>query len=62
MIYAFSEDSDQPEHLPSLITESLLCALLVVKEPNLAVDTEDSDQIGQILRLIWVFAEYILSC
>ena len=52
MIYAFSEDSDQPEHLPSLITESLLCALLVVKEPNLAVDTEDSDQIGQILRLI----------
>ena len=48
------EDSDQPGHLPSLITlESSLCTEWVAKGPSyLHADSEDSDQTGQIPRLI----------
>ena len=39
-------------------SESLLCAQWVAKDPRfLHVDSEDSDQTGRMLRLIWVFAE-----
>ena len=39
-------------------SESLLCTQWVAKDPSfLHVDSEDSDQIGRMLRLIWVFAE-----
>ena len=38
-------------------SESSLCARWVAKDPSfLHVDSEDSDQTGQIPRLIWVFA------
>ena len=38
-------------------SESSLCAQRVAKDPRfLHVDSEDSDQTGQIPRLIWVFA------
>ena len=38
-------------------SESLLCAQWVAKDPSfLHVDSEDSDQTGQMPRLIWVFA------
>ena len=37
--------------------QSLLCALLVAKDPNLLqVDSEVIDQTGRMLKLIWVFA------
>ena len=50
MTCASSKDSDQPGHPYSLI--SLPCA----KDPNfLHEHREDSDQTGQIPRLIWVF-------
>ena len=49
-----SKDSNQPGHLPSLI--SLLCTQWVVQDPNfLHADSEDSDQTGRMPRLIWVF-------
>ena len=56
MICAPSEDSDQPGHLPSLI--SLRCALKgVARGPSfLCANSEDSDQTGRMPRLIWVFA------
>ena len=38
-------------------SESLLCAQWVAKDPSfLQADSEDSDQTGRMLRLIWVFA------
>ena len=38
-------------------SESLLCALLVAKDPNfLHADSQNSDQTGWMPRLIWVFA------
>ena len=38
-------------------SESLLCAQWVAKDPNfLHADSENSDQIGRMPRLIWVFA------
>ena len=38
------------------VFESSLCAQLVAKDPRfLHADSEDSDQTGQIPRLIWVF-------
>ena len=62
-----SEVSDQLGHLPSLIRSSL-CAHWIAKDPRfLQVDFEDSDQTGQMPRLIWVFAGrrvtlLVLSC
>ena len=60
------EDSDQPGHPPSLIrvfavgfpgwSESSLCAQWVAKDPGCFVQTEKTDQTGQMPRLIWVFA------
>ena len=56
MTCASSEDSDQPGHLPSLI--SLRCP----HEESLGdlathwAHSKDSDQTGQMPRLIWVFA------
>ena len=42
-----SEDSDQPGHPPSLITESSVCTQWVAKDPSfLHVDSEDFDQTG----------------
>ena len=49
-------------------SESSLCAQWVAKDPSfLYVDSEDSDQTGQMPRLIWVFAGrtailLVLSC
>ena len=49
-------------------SESSLCAQWVAKGPSfLRTDSEDSDQIGRMPRLIWVFAErtlilLVLSC
>ena len=49
-------------------SESLLCARWVAKDPRfLHADSEDSDQTGQMPRLIWVFAGctlilLVLSC
>ena len=49
-------------------SESSLCAQWVAKDPSfLQVDSEDSDQTGQMPRLIWVFAGrtlilLVLSC
>ena len=49
-------------------SESLLCAQWVAKDPSfLHGDSEDSDQTGQMPRLIWVFAGgtlilLVLSC
>ena len=38
-------------------SESSLCAQRVAKDPSfLHADSEDSDQTGQMPRLIWVFA------
>ena len=38
-------------------SESLLCAQWVAKDSSfLHADSEDSDQTGRMLRLIWVFA------
>ena len=48
--------------------ESSLCAQWVAKDPNfLRANSEDSDQTGRMLRLIWVFAGrtailLVLSC
>ena len=43
--------------LRSVWSESLLCTQCVAKDPRfLHVDNEDSDQTGQMPRLIWVFA------
>ena len=48
--------------------QSSLCSLWVAKDPNLLqADNKDSDQTGQMTRLIWVFAGWIghllvLSC
>ena len=50
MACAPREDSDQPG-------QSSLCAQWVAKVPTLRhVDSKDSDQTGQMPRLIWVFA------
>ena len=52
----------------SLWSESSLCAQWVAKDPSfLHGDSEDSDQTGQMPRLIWVFAGrtailLVLSC
>ena len=47
-----SEDSDQPGHPPSLISLRC-CAQWVAKDPSfLHADSEDSDQIGRMSRLI----------
>ena len=49
-------------------SESSLCAQWVAKDPKvLRVHSEDSDQTGQMHRLIWVFAGrtlilLVLSC
>ena len=49
-------------------SESSLCAQWVPKDPSfLHADSEDSDQTGQMPKLIWVFAEctltlLVLSC
>ena len=51
-----SEDSDQPGH-PPCEQSFLLCALWIAKNPSfIHADSEDSDQTGQMPRLIWVFA------
>ena len=43
-------------------SESLLCAYWVAKDPRfLHADSEDSDQIGRMPRLIWVFAGRTLT-
>ena len=56
MTCAPSEDSDLPVHPPSLI-RVFVCAQWVANDPSfLHVDSEDSDQTGRMLRLIWVFA------
>ena len=53
---AFSEDSDQPGHPPSLI-RVFAGAHWVAKDPGfLHVDSEDPYQTGRTPRLIWVFA------
>ena len=49
MTFAHSEDSDQPGHLPSLI--SLRCPHEETLDPQLP-----TDQTGWMPRLIWVFA------
>ena len=46
---------------------SLLCAQRVAKDPSIHADSEDSDQTGQMPRLIWVFTGrtttlLVLSC
>ena len=52
MTGAPSEDSDQPGHLSSLI-RVLAVAQCVAKDPSLLqANWEDSDQIGQMPRLI----------
>ena len=62
-----SKDSDQPGHLPSLITV-FACAQWVAKDLSfLHADSEDSDQTGRMPRLICVFAGrtltlLVLSC
>ena len=49
-------------------SESSLCAQWVAKDPSfLHADSEDSDQTGRMLRLIWIFAGrtvtlLVLSC
>ena len=49
---ARSEDSDQPEHSPSLI-RVFSCSQWVAKDPRfLHADSEDSDQTGRMPRLI----------
>ena len=61
-----NEDSDQPGH--PVWSESSLCAQWVAKDPSfLHADSKDSDQIGWMLRLIWVFTGrtvilLVLSC
>ena len=56
MACAPSEDSDQPEHLPSLIRVFAvrMKKAYVLSYPLSA--SEDSDQTGRIPRLIWIFA------
>ena len=55
MTYAPSEDSDQPEHRPSLI-KVFACTLRVAKNPMfLHADSGDSDQNGRMSRLVRVF-------
>ena len=52
MAYAPSEDSDQPEHLPSLI-RVFAVRLMGTKDPSfLHADSEDSDQTGRMPKLI----------
>ena len=49
---ANNKGAGQPRHPPSLI-ESSLCAQWVAKDPRfLHADSEDSDQTGQMPRLI----------
>ena len=49
-----SKDSDQPEHLPSLI-RVFACVQWVAKDPSfLHADSKDSDQIGSMPRLIYL--------
>ena len=57
MIFAPSEDSDQPGHPPGLI-RVFDCELYGKgKDPSfLHADSENSDQTGRMLRMIWVFA------
>ena len=66
MAFAASEDSDQPGH-PSNLSESSLSALrnslisvfiVCIKKYSILLnaDSEDSDQTGRMVRLIWVFA------
>ena len=53
MTCAPSKDLDQPGHLPSLTTESSLYALWIAKHQSLLpAESEDSDQTGQMPRLI----------
>ena len=53
MTFASSEDSDQPRH-----SEASLCAQMIAKDLSFPhVDSENSDQIGRMSRLIRVFAE-----
>ena len=57
MIYATSEDSDQPGHPPSLIR---VLAVRLKKAWVLSYSlsaSEDSDQTGRMPRLIWVFTK-----
>ena len=50
-----SEDSDQPGHPP--VWSVCTCVQWVAKGPSfLRADSEDSDQVGRMPRLIWVFA------
>ena len=43
-------------------SEALLCTQWVVKDPSfLHADSEDSDQTGQMPRLIWVFAGHTVG-
>ena len=52
MTCAPSEDTDQPEHPPSLISV-YACTQWVAKDPSfLHADSEDSDQTGRMPRLI----------
>ena len=52
--WAPSKDSDQPRHPPDW-SESSLCTQWVSKDPSfLHAHSEDSDQTGQVPRLIWV--------
>ena len=62
-----SEDSVQPGHPPSLIRVLAVLQWVAKDLSFLHADSEDTDQTGQMLRLIWVFAEWhvsllVLSC
>ena len=55
MTCALSKDSDQCGICP-VWSESLLCAQFAAKGPSfLHADSEDSDQTGQMTRLMWAF-------
>ena len=63
-----SEDSEISLGIRPVWSESLLCAQWVAKYPQfLHAESEDSDQTGQMPRLIWVFSGctltlLVLSC
>ena len=61
-----SQDSDQPGHPPSLISECLLCTQWVAKDPSFRhADSEDSDQTGRMPRLIclrWAHMPFCWFC
>ena len=65
MICAPSKDSDQPCHLPSLISV-FTCAHLVAKNPSfLHADNEDTDQTGRMPRLLslrWAHRSFCWFC